>query len=64
MALEHGYYWLHLEDQEPEVVEIDGNSMYRCGSDVTCFLKDGRWFEFGESLDVVAIIGPLVPPNG
>ncbi len=61
--MEHRYYWLYLEDQDPEVVEIDGDSMYRCGSDVTCLLEGGRWIEFGEALDVVEIIGPLVPPN-
>ncbi len=61
--MEHGYYWLHLEDQEPEVVEIDGDSMYRCGSDVICCLEAGRWIQFGEALDVVKISGPLVPSN-
>ena len=61
--MEHGYYWLHMEDQEPEVVEIDGDSMYRCGSDVICLFEGGIWVEYGEALDVVAITGPLVPPN-
>lgn len=59
-----GYYWLYLEGQEPEVVRIEGTSMYRCGSDVTCLLEGGKWIEFGEALDVVAIIGPLFPPKG
>lgn len=61
--MEHGYYWLHLKDQEPEVVEIDGTSMYRCGSDVGCYFEDGEWHEglFTETMDVVSIIGPLVP---
>lgn len=61
--MEHGYYWLHLEGQEPEVVEIDGDSMYRCGSDMTCHLEDGKWIEFGETLEVVALTGAIAPPN-
>jgi hypothetical protein len=61
--MKHGYYWLQLKDQEPEVVEIDGDSMYRCGSDVTCLLEDGRWMEFGEPMDVVLITGPIMPPH-
>lgn len=61
--MEHGYYWLHLKDQEPEVVEIDGDLMYRCGSDVGCYLEGDRWIQFGDVLDVVKISGPLVPPN-
>lgn len=61
--MEHGFYWLHLEDGDPEVVEIDGDSMYRCGSDVTCRLEDGQWIEFGEPMDVISITGPIVPPN-
>ena len=60
--MQHGYYWLLMEDREPEVVEIDGDSMYRCGSDLTCKLECEMWIEFGESLDVVEIIGPLTPP--
>lgn len=63
--MEHGYYWLHLQNQEPEVVEIDNDSMYRCGSDVECHFEDGKWHEglFTETMDVVSIVGPLVPPN-
>lgn len=63
--MEHGYYWLHLKNQEPEVVEIDGKSMYRCGSDVECYLEGGKWHEglFTETMDVVSITGPLVTPN-
>lgn len=60
--MEHGYYWLELKDQEPEVVEIDDYAMYRCGSDVTCFLEGGKWVEFGEPMDVVSIGGPILPP--
>lgn len=61
--MEHGYYWLHCEDQDPEVVEIDGDSMYRCGSDVTCLFEDGQWLEFGAPMDVISITGPVMPPN-
>lgn len=62
--MQHGYYWLRLENQEQEVVEIDGDSMYRCGSDVTCHLENGYWIEFGEPMDVVSISGPIIPPAG
>ncbi len=61
--MEHGYYWLVLEDAPAEVVEIDGDSMYRCGRDVTCRLEDGKWIEFEEPMDVVSIIGPIQAPN-
>ena len=61
--MEHGYYWLHLKYQEPEVVEIDGDSMYRCGRDVICHLDGVRWIEFGEQMDVISITGPLLPTN-
>lgn len=61
--MEHGYYWIFLEAQEPEVVEIDGDSMYRCGSDVTCHLENDKWIEFGEPLDVISITGPIKPVN-
>ena len=63
--MEPGYYWLKLEEHEPEVVEIDGASMSRCGSDIVCYLKDGKWHEglFSEPMDVISIIGPIIPPN-
>jgi len=61
--MEHGYYWLHMEYQATEVVEIDGESMYRCGSDVTCRFEGGQWLEFGTPMDVISITGPLVPPS-
>ena len=64
MAMEDGYYWLQLEGGKLEVVEIiNGDVMYRCGSDVGCFLEGNRWIEFGEPLDVVSIIGPISPPS-
>lgn len=59
--MERGYYWLHLTGQEPEVVEIDGDSMYRCGRDVTCRIDGEMVIEFGEPLDVFAITGPITP---
>lgn len=61
--MEHGYYWLILEDAPPEVVEIDGDSMYRCGRDVTCYFEGGIWIEYGEQMDIVSIIGPIEPPS-
>jgi hypothetical protein len=66
--MEHGFYWLHMEDEEPEVVEIYddgiyGDEMYRCGSDVVCRFKDGQWLEFGAPMNVISITGPLVPPT-
>lgn len=57
--MEPGFYWLHLQDEDPEVVEIIDNSMYRCGSDVTCFFEDGQWIELFEPMDVVSISGPI-----
>lgn len=65
MEHEHGYYWLVLEDAPAEVVEIDGASMYRCGSDVECYFEDGKWHEglYAEPMAVVSIIGPIAVPN-
>lgn len=57
--MERGYYWLKLEDGEPEVVEIDGDSMYRCGSDITCHLEGWRWIEYNVPLDIFSITGPI-----
>ena len=75
--MERGYYWLQLKNQDPEVVEIDGNWMYRCGSDVGCYFDDGKWYEgagtlhhltddqrlLEEPMDVVFISGPILAPN-
>jgi Lar family restriction alleviation protein len=63
MITAHGYYWIVLADEPAEVVEIDGDSMYRCGSDVTCKFVNGEWIEFGEPMDVVSGIGPITPPG-
>ena len=62
--MEHGHYWLQLKDEEPEVVEIDGDAMYRCGSDVTCRFEDAQWIEFGEPMEVVSITGPIIFGTG
>lgn len=61
--MKYGYYWMQLDDGEWEVVEIDGDMMLRCGSDVPVRLKDGRWEEFGAALPVVAIVGPISQPG-
>lgn len=62
-ALPNGYYWLFLEGEKPEVIQIYGDWLLRCGSDVVCKLEGCRWLEFGDPLDIVAIIGPLEPPD-
>ena len=58
-----GFYWAVFDDGESRVVEIDGDIMYMCGSDVPCFLENGQWIYFGEVFDCVAIIGPIQPPT-
>jgi hypothetical protein len=61
--MEHGYYWLQLDGCDPEVVEIDGDSMYRCGRDIICEFENGSWIELGDAMDVISITGPILPPN-
>lgn len=59
-----GYYWMRLEGQKPEVVEIIGDTMYRCGSAIGCYLdENGKWYEgffMKKPLNVVYIIGPVI----
>lgn len=61
--LEDGFYWIFFQDDDPEVIEIIGGDMYRCGSDVSCLFKDGQWREFDEPMDILSIVGPLIPPG-
>ena len=51
-TMEDGFYWLYREDMKPIVVEIYCGDMYQCGNEVTCSFND-----------VIAIIGPMVPPS-
>ena len=61
--MKNGFYWLIREDMDPEVVQLDDGDMYRCGSDVTCHFENGQWVEFDEPMNVVQLIGPILPPS-
>ena len=61
---EDGFYWLTLKGwSKPDIVEINGNGRYRCGTDCVFFKEDGIWQDAFEPLDIVSLVGPLQPPD-
>ena len=57
--MQTGYYWIQIDDDEPEVVFVDEDCFYRCGSDVTCLFENGEWIEYGSVLNIRYFHGPI-----
>ena len=59
-----GFYWALFDDANPEIVELadGGTTLYRIGTDMAAFLKDGQWFAGDGPFEIAKLVGPLNAP--
>ena len=58
-----GFYWVSIEGQEPEVVEIQKGMMYRVGAEDILFLSENVWyFSINSSAVFVEILSEALKP--
>lgn len=57
------FYWVRFGGLAPEVVEIDGDSLYRVGKEIVCRKINDVWHEGDKPLTLDFISEPLTTPE-
>ncbi len=60
--MEDGFYWVTIEGDYPEVVQIIWTAMLAVG-DYSYYIENGVWNNAWGTVDIKFLSGILVPPN-
>ena len=60
--MEDGFYWVAIDDDTPEVVEVIGTSILAVG-DYSYYEDEGIWQNCYGPVEIKFLSGKLTPPN-
>jgi hypothetical protein len=60
--MEDGFYWVTIDDDPPEVVQIIGTALLAVG-DYSYYMENGAWNNAWGVVDIKFISGLLLPPH-